>query len=64
MGFPPWCRGPLLHRGGEAAALPFGRPQGSNPVVDITLLDISNPYANLSNRVGIYNLVKWRVNFR
>jgi len=35
MGYPPWSRGPLLHRGGEAVALPFGRPRGSNPVVDI-----------------------------
>ncbi len=25
MGFPPWSRGPLLRRGGDAAALPCGR---------------------------------------
>ncbi len=35
MGFPPRSRGPLLHRGGEAVALPFGRPRGSTPGVDI-----------------------------
>ncbi len=36
VGFPPWSCGPLLHRGGEAVALPFGQPRGSNPLVDIT----------------------------
>ncbi len=35
MVFPPRSRGPLLHRGGEAVALPFGRPRGSTPGVDI-----------------------------
>ena len=38
MGFPPWSRGPLLHRGGEAAALPFGRTRGFKPLFDITCL--------------------------
>ncbi len=36
MGFPPRSRGPLLHRGGEAVALPFGRTRGFKPVFDIT----------------------------
>jgi len=38
MGFPPWSRGPLLHRGGEVAALPFGRTRGFKPRVRYNLI--------------------------
>ncbi len=31
VGFPSWSRGPLIHRGGEAETLPFGRPRGFQP---------------------------------
>ncbi len=48
LGIPAACRGhktdgvspvesrSITPQGGEAVALPFGRPRGSNPVVDIT----------------------------
>jgi hypothetical protein len=48
LGNPAACRGhktdgvspvesrSITPQGGEAVALPFGRPRGSNPVVDIT----------------------------
>ncbi len=34
----PWSRGPLLHRGGEAVALPFGRTGGFKPRVRYNLI--------------------------
>ncbi len=48
IGYPAACRGHITDgvshvesrsippQGGESVALPFGRPLGSNPVVDIT----------------------------
>ncbi len=36
MGFPPVESRSITPQGGESVALPFGRPWGSNPVVDIT----------------------------
>ena len=36
MGFPPVESRSITPQGGEAVALTFGRPRGSNPVVDIT----------------------------
>ena len=41
MGFLPWSRGPLLHRGGEGVALTFGRPRGSIGLPDFVHVGIS-----------------------
>ncbi|MEE8076876.1 MAG: hypothetical protein V3T60_14770, partial [Candidatus Binatia bacterium] len=36
MGFPPWSRGPLLHRGEKQQLSPLVEHGDSNPVFDIT----------------------------
>ncbi len=36
MGFPPWSRGPLLHRGEKRQLSPLVEHGDSNPVFDIT----------------------------
>ncbi len=36
MGFPPWSRGPLLHRGEKRQLSPVVEHRDLNPVFDIT----------------------------
>ncbi|MEE8075954.1 MAG: hypothetical protein V3T60_10070, partial [Candidatus Binatia bacterium] len=38
MGFPPWSRGPLLHRGEKRQLAPLVEHGDSNPVFEITCL--------------------------
>ena len=38
MGFPPWSRGPLLHRGEKRKLSPLVEHGDSNPLFDITWL--------------------------
>jgi len=40
MGFPPWSRGPLLHRGEKRQLSPFGRTRGFKPRVRYNLISL------------------------